>query len=57
MQNQSEKISGYAWYALALLMTVYTLNFLDRVLILYLFTPIMAEFHFSYLQIALLGTT
>lgn len=52
-----EKTSNYAWYALALLMTVYTLNFLDRVLILYLFTPIMAEFHFSYLQIALLGTT
>ncbi len=52
-----EKTSAYAWYALALLMTVYTLNFLDRVLILYLFTPIMAEFKFSYLQIALLGTT
>lgn len=51
------EVKYYSWYALALLMTVYTLNFLDRVLILYLFTPIMAEFHFSYLQIALLGTT
>lgn len=57
MPNQTEKTSAYAWYALALLMTVYALNFLDRVLILYLFTPIMAEFKFSYLQIALLGTT
>lgn len=51
------KSRSYSWYALALLTTVYTLNFLDRVLILYLFTPIMAEFKFTYLQIALLGTT
>ncbi len=57
MKNNSPKTSAYAWYALALLTLVYTLNFLDRILILYLFTPIMAEFKFSYLQIALLGTT
>ncbi len=51
------KTSAYSWYALALLTLVYVLNFLDRVLILYLFTPIKKEFAFTDLQLALLGTT
>ena len=45
MRNQTEfvgeaaeKASGYAWYALALLMIVYILNFLDRTIIYILFT-------------------
>lgn len=49
--------SGYAWYALALLTLVYVLNFLDRVIILYLFPLIKAEYQFSDLQLSLLGTT
>ncbi|MEP6923024.1 MAG: MFS transporter, partial [Pyrinomonadaceae bacterium] len=57
MDNNSEKVLPYAWYALALLTLVYVLNFLDRVLILYLFTPIKAEFNFTDLQLSLLGTT
>jgi MFS family permease len=47
----------YSWYALAVLTTVYVLNFLDRTLIYLLFTPIKAEMHFSDLQLAMLGTT
>jgi MFS family permease len=47
----------YSWYALAVLTTVYILNFLDRTLIYLLFTPIKAEMHFSDLQLAMLGTT
>jgi MFS family permease len=57
MEETTEKTSGYAYYALALLTLVYVLNFLDRVLIMYLFTPIKQEFAFSDLQLALLGTT
>src|SRR3954471_22007239 len=52
-----QKISGAAWYALAVLTLVYVLNFLDRTLIYILFTPIKAEMKFSDLQLALLGTT
>jgi MFS family permease len=51
------KISGYAWYALALLTIVYVLNFLDRTLIYLLFTPIKADMHLSDTQLALLGAT
>jgi len=47
----------YSWYALAVLTTVYVLNFLDRTLIYILFTPIKKEMAFSDLQLALLGTT
>ena len=57
MEQNTEKVSGYAWYALALLMFVYILNFLDRVLIFYLFKPLQDEFNFSYLQLSLLGST
>lgn len=57
MEETTEKTTGYAYYALALLTLVYVLNFLDRVLILYLFTPIKKEFAFTDLQLALLGTT
>lgn len=58
MQIESEqKASGYAWYALALLTLVYTLNFLDRQIIYILFQPIKQEMSFSDTQLALLGTT
>ncbi len=57
MENQTEKSSGYAIYALALLMIVYVLNFLDRTIIFILFPPIKAEFNFSDTQLMLLGTT
>lgn len=46
-----------AWGSLALLSTVYSLNYLDRTLIYILFRPIKAEMHFSDLQLALLGST
>ncbi len=55
--NNSEKTSGYAWYALALLTLVYTLNFLDRQIIYILFQPIKQEMTFTDTQLALLGTT
>jgi MFS family permease len=51
------EVKPYAWYALALLTVVYVLNFLDRVLVFYLFRPIQAEFKFTDLQLALLGST
>lgn len=47
----------YAWYALALLMVVYILNFLDRTIIYILFPLIKKEMEFSDTQLALLGTT
>lgn len=47
----------YAWYALALLMVVYILNFLDRTVIYILFPLIKKEMEFSDTQLALLGTT
>ncbi len=59
MQNLSENkpATGYAWYALALLMVVYILNFLDRTIIYILFPLIKTEMSFSDTQLALLGTT
>ena len=60
MQNnepQEQPATGYAWYALALLTLVYVLNFLDRVIILYLFPLIKTEYKFTDLQLSLLGTT
>ncbi len=61
MQNQAEsteqKATGRAWYSLALLMTVYILNFLDRTIIYILFPLIKKEMSFSDTQLALLGTT
>ncbi|MFA6958935.1 MAG: MFS transporter [Thermoanaerobaculia bacterium] len=53
----TDRVPAYSWYALAVLTTVYALNFLDRTLIYILFTPIKKEMHFSDLQLALLGTT
>ena len=53
----TEKASAYAWYALALLMIVYILNFLDRTIIYILFPLIKKEMEFSDTQLALLGTT
>jgi MFS family permease len=61
MQNEAvmeePKVPGYAWYALALLMFVYILNFLDRTIIYILFPLIKKEMSFSDTQLALLGTT
>ncbi len=57
MENKGEKTSGYAIYALALLMFVYILNFLDRTIIYILFPLIKKEMAFSDTQLALLGTT
>lgn len=51
------KATGYAWYALGLLTIIYMMNFIDRVLIYILFTPIKKELVFSDLQLALLGST
>ena len=55
--EQTEKTPLYAWYALALLMVVYILNFLDRTIIYILFPLIKREMDFSDTQLALLGTT
>lgn len=57
MTETSEKTPAYAWYALALLMVVYILNFLDRTIIYILFPLIKKEMDFSDTQLALLGTT
>lgn len=53
----TEKTPFYSWYALALLMVVYILNFLDRTIIYILFPLIKKEMAFSDTQLALLGTT
>jgi MFS family permease len=57
MNNETRTTSAYAWYALALLMVVYILNFLDRTIIYILFPLIKKEMAFSDTQLALLGTT
>ncbi|MGD9628976.1 MAG: MFS transporter [Pyrinomonadaceae bacterium] len=57
MKGSVEKTPLYAWYALALLMVVYILNFLDRTVIYILFPLIKREMDFSDTQLALLGTT
>ena len=51
------KTTAYAIYALALLMFVYVLNFLDRTIIYILFPLIKQEMAFSDTQLALLGST
>src|SRR5256885_10664898 len=53
----AERVPAYSWYALAILTTVYALNFLDRTLIYLLFSPIKKEMALSDLQLALLGST
>ena len=59
MREQTENSSpnGHAWYALALLMFIYVMNFLDRQIIYILFPAIKKEMAFSDVQLALLGTT
>ncbi|MDQ6785365.1 MAG: MFS transporter [Acidobacteriota bacterium] len=57
MQENTNKVSSYSYYALALLMFVYILNFLDRTIIYILFPLIKKEMSFSDTQLALLGTT
>ncbi|HEX6124113.1 MAG TPA: MFS transporter [Pyrinomonadaceae bacterium] len=57
MANENRSTPLYSWYALALLMVVYILNFLDRTIIYILFPLIKKEMDFSDTQLALLGTT
>lgn len=57
MSETAERTPFYSWYALALLMVVYILNFLDRTIIYILFPLIKKEMSFSDTQLALLGTT
>jgi MFS family permease len=54
---QAKTTPLYSWYALALLMLVYVLNFLDRTIIYILFPLIKKEMEFSDTQLAMLGTT
>src|SRR5215203_3765558 len=57
MSEPIEKTPLYAWYALALLMVIYILNFLDRTIIYILLPLIKKEMEFSYLQTALISST
>ncbi|MBV9216153.1 MAG: MFS transporter [Acidobacteria bacterium] len=57
MTEDLERTPAYSWYALALLMLIYVLNFLDRTIIYILFPLIKKEMAFSDTQLALLGTT
>lgn len=56
-ETTSEKTSGYSYYALALLLFVYVMNFLDRQIIYILFPLIKKEMAFSDTQLVLLGGT
>lgn len=57
IDDAKTRVGGYAWYALGLLTLVYLLNFLDRMLIYILFTPIKKEMSFSDVELALLSST
>src|SRR5215204_6577891 len=59
MQNLSEETreTGYAWYALALLMVVYIVNFLDRQIIYILLPLIKKDMAFTDLELAFLSGT
>ncbi len=57
MPENTERTPVYSWYALAVLMLIYVLNFLDRTIIYILFPLIKKEMAFSDTQLALLGTT
>ena len=57
MPESQDRVPPYSWYALAVLTTVYVLNFLDRQLIYVLFAPMKKELQFTDLQLAVLGTT
>lgn len=57
MSEVLQKTPGYSWYALALLMVIYVLNFLDRSIIYILFPLIKKEMTFSDMQLSLLGAT
>ncbi len=57
MDKDSGKIPAYSWYALSVLTLIYVMNFVDRVLIYLLFSPIKKEMLFSDTQLALLGST
>lgn len=50
-----EKVPAYSWYALGLLTVVYVMNFLDRMLIYILLTPIKKEMALNDFQVAMLG--
>lgn len=55
MEQPNQTTPGYAWYALALLMVVYILNFLDRTIIYILFPLIKKEMSFTDMELAILG--
>jgi MFS family permease len=55
MKNTKTPI--YSWYALGLLTLVYVMNFLDRTVMFFLFTPIKAEFGLPDFQLILIGST
>lgn len=57
MAETTENTTSYAWYALALLMFVYILNFLDRQIIYILLPNIKTEMAFTDLQLSLLSGT
>lgn len=57
MMETKEQVPFYSWYALALLMLVYVLNFLDRSLVYIQFPLIKKEMSFTDTQLAALGTT
>ena len=46
---------GYRWYVVWLLFAVYVLNFVDRQILTILIEPIKKEFHFSDMQMGMLG--
>lgn len=51
------KSSAHRWYTLCVLTLAYLVNFIDRVILNILFTPIKNEFHFSDLELSLLSST
>jgi MFS family permease len=57
MPDTAEKTPLYAWYALALLVVIYILNFLDRTIIYILLPLIKKEMEFSFFQTALISST
>ena len=57
VSKDTTPIPTRSWAALAVLFTVYLLNYLDRTLIYILFGPIKAEMKLSDLELALLGST
>src|SRR5579872_5491911 len=57
LPNDRDEVPPHSVYALALLFSIYALNYLDRTLIFILFPPIKRELALSDFQMALLGST